>query len=172
MANGQTILELGCGDGRDSQTLVHKCKHHVATDIRQHTLVDNAKRMPASTFIHANHHQALPFKDNSFDLIVASLCLHYCCLRRARLIARELRRVAVDKAVFLGRLNSTNDQHFGACPGAGSRLYTVDQSLKRFYNADDVATMLADNWQLHSLHEKQIQRYTQAKMVWEFMARA
>jgi ubiquinone/menaquinone biosynthesis C-methylase UbiE len=172
IAGADNLLELGCGEGRDSRTLVDKCKFHVAADIRQQTLVDNTKKLPNSHFLHFDHHRPLPFRDNTFDVIVASLCLHYCSLRRARLICCELRRVCREDGIFIGRVNSDNDTHFGACPGADSRLYTVGHTLKRFYTEADVKAMLAENWQLQSLQEQGIRRYSQHKMVWEFVARA
>lgn len=165
------LLELGCGEARDSRWLVEQNLNIVACDLRHNQLVDNYKACPNIAFCTIDHSKTLPFANNQFDVVIASLCLHYFPLTISTDICDELQRVSNSNALLIGRVNSINDTNFGACPGADSRLYTVGQQLKRFYNEADVKTLLS-SWQIQTLAEKTIDRYAKSKVVWEFSARS
>jgi ubiquinone/menaquinone biosynthesis C-methylase UbiE len=85
------ILDLGCGDGLDIQILFeHGYKHIIGVDISPKLLVAAKIRNPGIRFVLASA-EKLPFKDETFDVILAdSMLYHIVCNRKA---LREIRRV-------------------------------------------------------------------------------
>ena len=104
---GRDILELGCGSGIDTAVLSGYATTLVSGDIAPN---------PESqgTVLTLDHSKPLPFKDNSFDTVVASLCLHYFPMSLTKEIIAEVSRVLRPQGCFIGRLNSYKDENYGA----------------------------------------------------------
>ncbi len=64
----ESVLELGAGEGIDTAYLRRHGCTPVATDLRPNQELGIS---------YLDHGKPLPFKDNSFDVVVASLILHY-----------------------------------------------------------------------------------------------
>lgn len=89
---GRRVLDAGCGGGRTSAWLVEQGAEVVGIDVSRELLRLARERLPAATFLEADLAEPLPFEDGAFDLVVASLVMHY--LRDWTPTLRELRRVA------------------------------------------------------------------------------
>jgi len=76
---------------------------------------------------------------------------------------------AVSTALWLCRLNSTNDHHFGASghPRIDEDYYRVDGEPKRFFDRAASERLFARGWRTLSLEERVIDRYDHPKWVWE-----
>ena len=74
---GKYILELGCGDGKDSKVLFELGRKLVACDRN----LDNFKDFSSKSYnfkkLEIDHSEVLPFVEAEFDVVVASLCLHH-----------------------------------------------------------------------------------------------
>lgn len=75
---GRRVLELGCGTGPLTEWLVGGGAKVTACDVSP-TMVDKARRRlgDRARLLVADIAQPLPFPSASFDLVVASLVLHY-----------------------------------------------------------------------------------------------
>ena len=51
----------------------------------------------------------LPFNDNSKNIIIADLCLHYFDLSKTKYIFSEIYRVLKENGYLIARVNSFND---------------------------------------------------------------
>jgi SAM-dependent methyltransferase len=58
--------------------------------------------------------QPLPWRGNSFDVVIADLSLHYFDEATTDAIAAEISRVLAPEGVFLARVNSIDDTAHGA----------------------------------------------------------
>jgi len=141
-----TVLELGCGDGRDALHIV-ECNHRVvACDFSEAALSIFAE---AATRLHVEQRQlditALPysFADEGFDAVYARLSLHYFSGSVTRDIFAEIARILRPNGILLGLLNS----HFDAENGTGTRLEDRYYELtsgnrKRFFTAEETTDLL------------------------------
>jgi SAM-dependent methyltransferase len=88
---GLRVLDAGCGGGRTSSWLVEQGAEVVGLDASTELLRLARERLPSATFVLGDLAEPLPFEDDSFDVAVASLVMHY--LRDWAPVLRELRRV-------------------------------------------------------------------------------
>jgi SAM-dependent methyltransferase len=163
---GSDVLELGCGSGSDTRHIERIAKSVICSDIRQHK-PDGTR----SQFVQLDHGVVLPFSIK-FDVVVASLCLHYFRWEKTKRIIREIARVLASEGLLICRLNSAEDHNFGASgyseiePG----LYDVGGAPKRFFHENDILELFSKGWILSSIEHKCIDRYEEPKWVWEFGA--
>jgi len=62
--------------------------------------------------------------------------------------------------------------HYGAIgyPEIEHHYYDVDGEMKRFFDADDVASLFDTRWRRIAVEEMTITRYDKPKTVWEVVA--
>ena len=74
---GTKVLDLGCGIGYDSEYLNQKGLEVIACDFSEVALKRLKERVPSVNAMLLDISEHLPFEDNSFNLIIADLSLHY-----------------------------------------------------------------------------------------------
>lgn len=164
-ANLPDILELGCGEGRDTRTLL-------AAGFDRLTALDRSE--PARhlseevRWLRHDLREPLPFADATYDVVLASLCLHYFAWEQTEAAVREVRRVLRPGGLLLCRVNSVHDVHHGATgfPALGPHFYQVNGRPKRFFDEVDLRRLFV-GWPTVSMQELTIARYEQPKAVWE-----
>ena len=169
------LLELGCGDGRDTQVLLDAgIERLTALDLSESAVARCQARSSSLNCLVHDLREPLPFADAMYDVVVASLCLHYFPWPTTQAITAEIRRVLVPGGLLLCRVNSTNDVHYGATgfPELDHHFYQVGAATKRFFDRADLAALFADGWRWVAAEERQIDRYEHPKMVWELALRA
>jgi SAM-dependent methyltransferase len=95
---GRRVLDAGCGTGRTSAWLVEAGAEVVGIDASPEMLRPARERLPSASFVAGDLAEPLPFADESFDIAVAGLVMHY--LRDWVPTLRELRRVLRADGVF------------------------------------------------------------------------
>ena len=169
---GKDILELGCGDGKDSQVLFEIGRKLVACDKNLDNFKDFTNEKYNFKKLEIDHSTVLPFAEGEFDVVVASLCLHYFTLEKTSQILKEISRVLKPKGILLCRVNSSQDINYGSQghseiePG----LYSVRGCAKRFFKKTDILSLFNSKWTVSELMHKEIDRYNLPKFVWKFSA--
>jgi SAM-dependent methyltransferase len=163
------ILELGCGSGRDTRYLTERELHVIAGDYSPQALDICRQHAPLSDVRAIDIREPLPFRNNVFPVIVASLCLHYFPWSQTMAIMAEIRRCLQPGGYLLARVNSTGDRHYGAAghPEVEPGLHNVDGELKRFFNREAVELLIGEGWRVRNLEELTVHRYDSPKVVWE-----
>jgi SAM-dependent methyltransferase len=167
-AAGLPILELGCGGGRDSEALVAAGHRLVGIDSSSSASSNARQRVPLAEFYCQDLRAAFPVECSS--VILASLSLHYFAWDETVGLVERIRQILRPSGLLLGRLNSTNDHHYGARghPAIDENFHLVDGAPKRFFDRPGVDRRLfARGWQILSVEEKVIDRYDHPKSVWE-----
>jgi len=159
----KSVLELGAGKGIDTIYLRKIARELIATDLWP---IEELK------ISYVNHEAPLPFKDESFDVVVASLTLHYFSWNQTIETVREVSRVLKTEGLLICRVNSEKDTHYGATGHSEieQRLFIVNGQQKRFFSRKDITELFGSSWKLENLEEKQIDRYAYPKTIWEFGA--
>jgi SAM-dependent methyltransferase len=165
------LLELGCGDGRDTRWLVAHHPFVIATD--RTDLEDCRRRAPEATLVRLDHGKPLPFRPGTFPLVVASLSLHYFDWEQTQRIVADVRDSLVAGGHLLCRLNSIADVRFGARghPEIARHYYRVKGRPKRFFDAADLGALFAHGWTELLRDERTIDRYGRPKVAWELVLR-
>ncbi len=163
---GSNVLELGCGSGSDTEYIEQIAKSVICSDIVQYK--QNSTR---SQFVQLDLGAFLPFSAK-FDVVVASLCLHYFRWEKTKSIIKEISRVLGSEGLLICRLNSVKDHNFGASgyPEIEPGLYNVGGAPKRFFHENDILKLFSNSWTLSTLEHKCIDRYEEPKWVWELGA--
>ena len=165
----QPVLELGCGGGRDTATLIAAGHRVVAIDLSPVAAARARERVPSAE-IHCQDIRApFPLETGGTGVVVASLSLHYFAWPETTALVDRVREVLRPDGVLLCRLNSTNDHHFGASghPEIEKDFYLVDGAPKRFFDRRAVVSLFKRGWRAVSIAEKVIDRYDHPKAVWE-----
>lgn len=159
------ILELGCGGGIDS--------FHLSTISSYLVCCDLEPRHRTANIVVLDHSSPLPFLDGCFEVVVASLCLHYFTWTITEKIFRELNRVLAPGGLLLLRVNSMDDTHYGAGQGEQiePRLYQANNKIKRFFIVDDIHALLEEDFSNFSYTHKIIDRYEYPKSIFEVTAK-
>jgi len=108
------ILELGCGQGNTTAFLVDYGREIIATDIStvaiKHTKKSYGNKTKITT-MQVDLENKLPFSENSFQVIVADLCLHYFTTEVTTKIMNEIKRVLKPNGYLIARVNSSKDEY-------------------------------------------------------------
>ena len=168
---GRPLLELGCGTGRDTVALLRAGHRVVALDRSRASLVLARIAAPAARLLRQDVREPWPPCEDGYGAVIASLSLHYFDWATTEgLIARVSDALGVG-GVFICRLNSTRDHHFGARgqPLIEPNFFDVNGEPKRFFDRADVDRLFARRWRTVSAEESVIDRYLAPKAVWELV---
>ena len=156
------VLDLGCGTGNDTLTLIQKGKQVISCDQSENAINNIRNNFPevpeAKCF---NMLEGLPFEDGSFELVIADLCLHYFPKKDTRFLISEIGRILKSGGHLLFRVNSINDTNHGA--GQGTEIehhlfVSENHTLKRFFDEDDIRDLFGD-YKIEYLKEEIMTRY-------------
>jgi SAM-dependent methyltransferase len=166
-AGNSPVLELGCGGGRDTATLVHAGCQVVGIDLSTGAITQARQAVPQAQFYAMDI--LAPFPLAQAGVVVASLSLHYFSWPDTEALVQRIRSTLTPQGLLLCRLNSTNDHHYGASghPKIHENYYLVDGEPKRFFDRDAVDSLFAKGWRVLSIAEHVIDRYTHPKAAWE-----
>jgi SAM-dependent methyltransferase len=174
---GTTVLELGCGPGRDAMALAEMGCRVVACD-RSPTAFAECDAT-AVLMVRVDHSRRLPFRDGCFDVVLAALSLHYLPWDQTLSTFGEVRRVLRRDGLLLFRVNASDDVNFGSNDGVevtpGFRRYeheTHGGGYKRFFKEEDVRDALPAGFVIEHLQHIEIRRWNRPKQAWECRARA
>lgn len=156
------VLDLGCGSGNDTLYLINKGKRVISCDQSSNAINNIRKNFPEVYDTKCfNMLNGLPFEDNSYELVIADLCLHYFREEDTFKIITEIKRVLKDGGHLIFRVNSMNDVNYGAGQGkeVEHHLYTTDDNrLKRFFDEEDILHFFSQ-FEIEYLHEDVLTRY-------------
>lgn len=149
------VLELGCGDGVDTVTLVGAGLDVIALDYSPAGLLRVGERTPSARRVLCDLRDGLPLREDRAGAIVASLCLHYFDAATTATILADLARVLAPRGVLLARVNSTRDIHYGASggPELEPHFYDVRGETKRFFDENDVRRFFGALFTLEHVEE-------------------
>ena len=172
------LLDLGCGPGEDSEALRTLGFKVVSTDILASQLAKARERVGTAALLRVDHSHPLPFRDAAFEVVLASLSLHYLPWATTVAAFDEVHRVLRTGGGFLFRVNASDDIEFGALDGIEVEpgLRASDESpyadVKRFFDEAAVRAVTASHFHIETLRHMQINRWAKPKQVWECFARA
>jgi SAM-dependent methyltransferase len=167
------LLELGCDTGGDTAWLSEQGFDVVAGDIALPALRDCASAAPRARLLQFDLRRPLPFRGEAFDVVVASLCLHYFDWATTERAVGEVHRCLRPGGLLLFRGNSVRDVNHGADAGIEiepglRRVHGTYSEEKRFFDRPDLERLFTrGSWHWLSCRETTIARYAAPKVAWE-----
>jgi ubiquinone/menaquinone biosynthesis C-methylase UbiE len=165
-------LDLGCGIGQYTKYLKDKRFNVISLDISEVALEKLKKTISDAITINLDMSQQLPFDDNTFELIVANLSIHYFDRNNTIKLLKEIHRVLKKDGYFIGSVNSITgyekwilssteiEKNYYYKNGKYNRLWTKEQFQEFF-----------DNFMFLVLEEAEIKRWNSIKIQWQFIAK-
>ena len=168
------ILDLGCGGGNNTLYLIDKGKSVIACDQSEKAIAMIQKNFPEIKETKCfNMLDGFPFPDNSFEVVVADLCLHYFTEKDTSRINSEIERILLSGGHLLMRVNSVNDVNHGAGQGVEiePHLYETETgTLKRFFDEADIRRFFKD-YAIEYIKEETMSRYKLEKKLYRVCVR-
>jgi SAM-dependent methyltransferase len=172
-SSGDWILDLGCGVGDDSVQLAAYGCEVVSLDVE----LDRIRHVPNSATrlrLIGDVSGKLPFTEEAFDGVIASLSLHYFTEEETERAIGEVARILKPGGWFLCRVNAVGDINFGY--GAGievepSLFLQPEGHLKRFFDPEMLRRFLEPCFTLGQISTQTILQRDIEKRTLECLAR-
>ena len=167
VGHGDQALELGCGVGYDTEVLMKWGFEVTALDVSQVAVSYSTRRNPGAT------HRIMDLRgianlSPGFDVVVASLSLHYFNRKDTVTIFQDVRRLLNPGGMLAFRVNAFDDEQYGAPADAASWARTsVDGVSKQFFTPEKIDTVLQGPWRILSQEKLTTQRYGHRKSIFE-----
>ena len=162
------VLDLGCGTGNNTLYLTERGLHVLACDYSEVALEKIKKNFSDVETKFLDISQPMPFKKNSFDIIIADLTLHYFDTPTTFSVMNEIKRILTPNGYLFARVNSVYDTNYGA--GQGEKIeenfYFVNGYNKRFFTLEDAEKFFSAIGK-PTITESDMLRYSQPKKVIE-----
>jgi SAM-dependent methyltransferase len=157
----RSVLELGCGQGRDTLLFAKEGFHVTALDYSEAGLLKlqgSAKEIGVSDRIDTRSfdvRKPLPFPDGSFDACYSHMLL---CMEQTmaelRFLLGEVHRVLKLGGLGLYSVRNTFDKHYGAGTHKSEEMYDIDGFVVHFFNEEKIRS-LATGYELLDLRRMQ-----------------
>ncbi|MFK7997889.1 MAG: trans-aconitate 2-methyltransferase [Granulosicoccus sp.] len=171
-SNGQEILELGCGEGRDTRQLWEAGLQVIGVDKSKDAIDIAAPRNPGCSFHIGDIRSYLANGNAYYPAVIASLCLHYFTWEETLEIVGKIHSSLIDGGLLLVRVNSTDDVNYGSVGNKEieTNFYQVGDREKRFFDENALESIFfTEDWDLLLREKNTIYRYEKPKSVWELV---
>lgn len=174
MASTRPIMDLGCGGGNDTKYLMEKGKQVIACDGSRNAIANLKANFPDIKEARCmDMLDGFDFEDESFEVIIADLCLHYFDEKDTEMIISELKRILVPGGHIILRVNSINDVNHGAGQGKEIEYHVYESSqgtMKRFFDEADIRKFFKE-FEIEYLKEEIMSRYRLEKKLYRVCVR-
>ena len=130
----RTVLDVGCGAGRNAVFFAEEGFYAVGVDISPTTLelaLEKAKSKSVKRCIFVKHDfLELPFPDTHFDSAFSCYGIENTSLSRIRKALSEMRRVVEDGGLILVTLHSPKHWRFGQGKEVGRNTFMIFDKIK------------------------------------------
>lgn len=165
------VLEIGCGFGDDTLTFSQAGLQVLAFDLSSECVATAQQRVPQAQIERRDTRGPWPDAANNLELALASLSLHYFPWDETQAIVNRVWTRLRPGALFLCRLNSTEDVNFGAGQGEliEENFYRDRGHCKRFFDQASVDQLFGAEWRRISVQHMTSHKYIKQKAMWELV---
>ena len=134
------FLDLGCGNGADTLYLLERGYKVLSVDYSKEAVNNINLNLKGGEGKVLDMNEKFFFEDNSFNIIIADICLHFFNEKKTIHIMNEIKRILNKNGLLIARVSSINDKNYGA--GSGNeiekRYYDHGSYAQRYFNEEDL----------------------------------
>lgn len=135
-----TLLDLGCGDGRDSIYFSKKGLKVTGVDFSQIAMDRLKIQNPDVQWIQQDIRN-IDFKEHSFDVIYSHLSLQYFDDETTNQIVGKLYKILANNGLLFVKCKSIDDQKYGQGEKVGEDLFMAEH-LRHFFSKEYMVKIL------------------------------
>lgn len=171
--SNKIVLELGASIGIDTYIINGFASEIYVIEKDEYSLEILKQKIPNAKIICGDFRDVLPVFDKKINTVIASLSLHYFSNIETKQIISNLYNILEDTGTLIVRVNSSNDVNYGAVgfPKIEEEYFNINGMPKRFFSNKAIENYFNPNWEIIEIKEKSIDRYTNEKIIWEFIAK-
>jgi SAM-dependent methyltransferase len=161
-------LDVGCGAGLDTHLLASWGHSVTAVDSSASAVAASTARTPSAA------HHVLDLRElpgplaPGFEIVVASLSLHYFDEPDTRRIFATIRDLIVPGGVLAFRVNAEDDFHYGATGSHATWELTAHHGAKKqFFTESKIRDLLAGWATIEHLEKRITHRFSEPKSLFE-----
>ena len=153
----KTILELGCGQGRDSLFFASKGIKVKALDYSRFAIEQLSKRakqtgLPIEAFVY-DATKPFPFNDNEFDAVYSHMLFSMKFSReQLKFIFKEIRRVLRNDGFHFFSVRNHNDKFYGKGIRVDDETYDINGFQIRFFTTEEIEN-LSEGFKIFEIKE-------------------
>jgi SAM-dependent methyltransferase len=168
-AGSGLVMEIGCGHGADTVTLVNEGISVFAFDLSLAAVAVAKLRAPSANIERRDIREPFPKQLTGLGVVIASLSLHYFSWAETKTLVERIRSTLRPSGVLLCRLNSTLDHNFGATghPEIEPNYFLVDGEPKRFFDKTAIEVLFSEKWGTLAQEHFITDKYFKPKALWE-----
>lgn len=103
LSDSGLCLDLGCGIGQYTKRFIEYGYDVISSDIS--TIALNKVKEFNDNIVNLDMRETLPFEDNKFDIVFASLSIHYFSDSDTKNLMSEVKRILKKDGLFIGSVN-------------------------------------------------------------------
>ena len=176
---GPRLLDLGCGTGDDVRVLGGEGFRPVGLDFSLNGLLFARDMFRRGRFVQADlEARRLPFRDASFDAVIARCALHYFTLARTQRIVDEVARLLAPGGAFAFVVNSVEHlrrrmqyDYTGAKTLEPRTLRLRDGMQYHFFSEAELRRILRGAFKIEVIRQGPFRQYEERKICWTVRAR-
>lgn len=176
---GPRLLDLGSGTGDDVRILAREGFRPVGLDFAWNGLRFARDMFPRGRFLQADlEGRRLPFRDASFDAVIARCTLHYFTRTVTERIFGEIARVLVPGGALAFVVNSGEhlrrklQYDYTGATRLEPRLLRMRDGLRyRFFSETELRRLLRPHFEVERMREGPFRQYDERKRAWTVRAR-
>lgn len=165
------IIDLGCGStANNTYYLLEKGQRVISCDFSQEAL-NVVKTIKGSETQLFDMFEKFPFEDNSTDIVIADLSLHYFREKDTFEILDKIKSILTPNGHLFFRLNSTNSTEYknlkkDNVEEVEHHLYCTNNMEKRFFDKKDIEKFFTGWSSVIEPRELNMTRWSSDKIVW------
>lgn len=170
--NKGKCLDLGCGIGQYTKYFRDLGFDVVAADISHEALKKVKEEVPDARILELDMSKDFDIPDNSFDVVFASLSIHYFDTVTTKNILKEIKRILKPNGYFIGAVNSSKTYKFikDRAVELEPNFYKEGSRTVRLWDSLQFQEFFKD-FKIEILEEVTTTRWNKEKIMWEFIVR-
>ncbi len=176
---GPRLVDLGCGTGDDVRVLAREGFWTVGLDFAWSAITFARDMFPRGHYLQADlRARRLPFRDASFDTVIARCSLHYFTVAQTQRIVDEVARILVAGGAFAFVVNSAEHlrrkmryDYAGARTLEPRTMRFNDGLVRHFFSEAEIQRLLRASFDVEYAHVGPFRQYEERRIAWTVRAR-
>ena len=169
--NISTLLELGCGQGRDSLFFANFVSNVTSVDISENAInfVKKTKNERNLTnldlFVH-DIKKPLNFLDKSFDMVYSNLALQFFDINQLKEIFSNISEIMSNDSFFIFSTKKPGDKYFNFGKKISENSFQYKDITRYFFEKSEIKHLLEQNFKIISFEEDEHQNLDNTISAW------